>query len=55
MDTIKCLGSGRLAAVGDGHPICPVCHQRKSIGLPDRFPGRKPGTVIVPEHEERAG
>lgn len=51
---MNCPGSGQRAAVGDGHPICPICHQRKTIGLPDRFPGRSPRSiVIVPEHEAR--
>lgn len=55
VETDACPGSGERAAVGDGHPICPVCHQRGSIGLPDRFPGRSPkNPVIVPVHKERA-
>lgn len=49
----NCPGSGQLAKVGDGSPMCPVCRRRKSIGLPTRFPRNQPKTVTVPTHEAR--
>lgn len=53
-ESMICPGSSQRWATGDGHAICPVCHQRaENLGTrPGRIAGR--GWIgLVPKHEER--
>jgi hypothetical protein len=50
-----CPGSTERWRIGDGHPICPTCHQRWStLGLA-RTPNVKLPTALVPPHPKREG